>query len=412
MAFTDVEMAILSQLAYCGSTKEVSKSERPSTAVQTGDTLYEVLLENQEWLRSKLGDAYNDAIQRLMTKAENSEYTVVLAEDDKYGTGFAAIAIKDPDNTVTVATRGTEGFSCDYDSRKDVVADVELAYSVSTAQQKEMENFMQALENKGYDGYYFTGHSLGGNLALYGAITFEPSEKVKGVVTFNAPGFNDKFINKYSREITALYGRTNNYQNEYDSVSSIMTVPGPTTIIESSRQVTGFLNSIGRFFLGDHGLSDLTVSDDGFCAKEHQSKSIQTHVIHSLVEVLIKDTWLPSFVEIAICFGRFTCKLLEDLKGYIKNAFTGDSFNSYGTYIKVDTDTLRNYANRLRKVNRRIVSLDKRLDALYTKVGLLDLWNLLQAAALTQYNRKLEKCAGYLDETAYEFEEVERSISL
>ncbi len=52
---------------------------------------------------------------------EGSDYSIVLAEDEKYGTGFAAIAIKDPDNNVTVATRGTEGISLDYDSSKDVV---------------------------------------------------------------------------------------------------------------------------------------------------------------------------------------------------------------------------------------------------------------------------------------------------
>lgn len=81
------------------------------------------------------------------------------------------------------------------------------------------------------------------------------------------------------------------------------------------------------------------------------------------------------------------------------------------SYIKVNTNTLRSYANRLYKVNQRITKLDKRMDALYTKVGLFDLWNLLQADLLTGYSWRLNRCINYLNDTAYEFEEAERSIS-
>lgn len=90
---------------------------------------------------------------------------------------------------------------------------------------------------------------------------------------------------------------------------------------------------------------------------------------------------------------------------------SGYQYASSNTYIRVNTTTLRNHANRLYKVNQRIAKLDRRMDSLYTKVGLFDLWDLLQADALTGYSWRLSRCIDYLNETANEFDSVERSIS-
>ena len=46
----------------------------------------------------------------------------------------------------------------------------------------------------------------------------------------------------------------------------------------------------------------------------------------------------------------------------------------------VDTYKLNQYAGRLSSVNNKINQLDSRLDSLYWRVGLLGLWNLIQAA--------------------------------
>ena len=51
------------------------------------------------------------------------------------------------------------------------------------------------------------------------------------------------------------------------------------------------------------------------------------------------------------------------------------------------------------------------MDSLYTKVGLFDLWDLLQADALTGYSWRLTRCINYLNDTANEFDSAERSIA-
>ncbi len=403
MAFTDIEMAILSQLSYCGS------KGAPSQPFE-GQSLYDLLskTEYRQYLEKSLGDNYKSAIDGLINKVKGQDYVIVKTADDKKGTGFAALAIKDPSNEVTVATRGTEGFDVfgSDDSRRDVESDLELAFAISTDQQREMEAFMRALEEDGYDGYYFTGHSLGGNLANYGAITFIPIDKVKGVVTFNAPGFNEAFLGKYSAEIIALYNRLKNYQNEYDYVSSIMTVPGQAIIIESVKDG-------GHLGFDDHMLDMLRIDGDEFGRREPQIKRIQTHILHGIVEMARSLTGMKQFtiilgvLEIGINLGRMAINALQGIAKWIADLFSGRNNYDYGSYIQLNTAKLRGYANRLCDVNRRIANLDSRMDGLYTRVGLLDLWNLLQADLLTGYSWKLTRCANYLYDTASDFENLE-----
>lgn len=90
---------------------------------------------------------------------------------------------------------------------------------------------------------------------------------------------------------------------------------------------------------------------------------------------------------------------------------SGYHYASENSFIKVDTGALRTYAGRLGRVNSRISKLDRRLDTLYGQVGLRDLWSLLQADVLTGYSWRLTRCINYLNDTAYDFESVERSLT-
>lgn len=78
--------------------------------------------------------------------------------------------------------------------------------------------------------------------------------------------------------------------------------------------------------------------------------------------------------------------------------------------IIVDTYKLNQYAQRIAAVNSRISRLDRRLDSLYWRIGLQGLWNLMQADALTCYSWKLLRCQAYLQQTAAEFEQVEKDL--
>lgn len=78
--------------------------------------------------------------------------------------------------------------------------------------------------------------------------------------------------------------------------------------------------------------------------------------------------------------------------------------------LEVNTFGLNQYAQRLGNVNRRITNLDWRLKSLYGQVGLLDLWNLIRADALTGYSVRILMCQSYLTQTASDFDAVENKL--
>ena len=107
---------------------------------------------------------------------------------------------------------------------------------------------------------------------------------------------------------------------------------------------------------------------------------------------------------------EFVVSTVKKIIDKIKSFSAGYKYANSNPKFSVDTYKLKNYAQSLTLVNGRIVKLDKRLDKLYSKVGLLDLWNLMKADILVGYSVKLTKCASYLKDTASDFEKAEKEI--
>lgn len=80
-------------------------------------------------------------------------------------------------------------------------------------------------------------------------------------------------------------------------------------------------------------------------------------------------------------------------------------------FVELDTYKLTAYSQRLMKVNRRIANLDRRLDSLYWHVGLAGLWDLIQADFLTGYSGRLLLAATYLNDTASDFNRIEKELT-
>ena len=121
MAFTDKELAVLAQLAY----KEVDFRNSYEISLNLHIT------DNVSYLREKLGQSYYDTIEDLIAKT--NDCTIVKAVNDKDDTGFAAFAVKDSNNEITIACRGTE------DLKKDGVTDLQIGLAKETNQHQKME---------------------------------------------------------------------------------------------------------------------------------------------------------------------------------------------------------------------------------------------------------------------------------
>lgn len=89
-----------------------------------------------------------------------------------------------------VAFRGTGGI---YNAWKD---NFEGMYETDTEAQKIAKGFIDGL---GYTDITVTGHSKGGNLAMYTAVTCR--DKVKNCVSFDGQGFGEGFQDKYHYDI-------------------------------------------------------------------------------------------------------------------------------------------------------------------------------------------------------------------
>ena len=79
------------------------------------------------------------------------------------------------------------------------------------------------------------------------------------------------------------------------------------------------------------------------------------------------------------------------------------------TQIKVDPSLLREYANRLKKVNSRLKALEGDLEALYRREGLVDIGAVLRSGDIG-WSKTIDGAATYLLETAEDFENVEKEI--
>lgn len=147
-----------------------------------------------------------------------------------------------------------------------------------------------------------------------------------------------------------------------------------------------------------------------------------------IVGGIISKDWSEALADVAKSLKEFALGLADDARTVIEkgidalnyvcgeiadwfNRLTGKKRTDLSPRIRIDTFKLSEYAGRLSEVNKRIVKLDGRLDKLYWSVGLKDLWNLIQADALTGYSWRILRCSEYLQETSNLFYDVETDLT-
>ena len=132
---------------------------------------------------------------------------------------------------------------------------------------------------------------------------------------------------------------------------------------------------------------------------------LSTMIADTLIEI---GVWLA---DTAQTFFQCVTETLNELCNWFNQTFNkGYAYAAAYPQIVVNTGKLRSHASRLQSVNSRLSCLDSRLDSLYRSVGLRGLKKLLQADILTGYSAKLSRAAGYLNDTASDFEEAERTL--
>jgi len=141
-----------------------------------------------------------------------------------------------------------------------------------------MAYIRQYLRADQVDKLYLTGHSLGGNLALFAS--FNLPEDLRGklvsVTTFNAPGFNREVLGDYAEVIGELdgAGKIREYQNIKDFVPALLYNPTKGILIETAAE--------GGNPFDHHGLDAYAIENGELVVADSQSRPAYIQMIHTV----------------------------------------------------------------------------------------------------------------------------------
>jgi hypothetical protein len=181
----------------------------------------------QAFLKARFGlirQEYGHWIGFLSEEAQkyrDFRITGVLDDNAPGASGFYGATYRSPEGFCVTAFRGSEIFGIAR-HENDYRNDFALSYQAPTAQQRMVDVYLKKFPPA--DSFWLTGHSLGGNLALYAAIAMPGYlwGSCKGCFALNAPGFCGEFLDKYRGAVAARSERIHPLQNEHDIVSSLL----------------------------------------------------------------------------------------------------------------------------------------------------------------------------------------------
>ena len=371
----------------------------------------------------------------------------IMATTEEYTGSIRAACFVDSDTgKATVAFRGTGG------SYKQWYNNFEGFGDVSQQSQEDAVTFINSLP---YNDIDVTGHSNGGDQAMYATIVC--GDKISRCVSFEGQGMSKEFFQEYSGEIARSKLKIKNISGKKDFVSPLMMyVAGEMVYVISDSELLGGVLNHGAYGILTANQEALDRNNGYFPESSYVEQAWYCKAIHYMTEILSFNSDNPSSgatLELIADFSGIIVglsiskswtnpeallKASGDLLISLKNfAFSGIeecifaiksisnkvmewfvSFMNYGAeysfanpQIVVDTYKLDSYGQRLKTVNTRISRLDSRLDSLYWRVGLLDLWNLIQADIFIGYSWRLIRCANYLCDTAIDFTNVENELT-
>ncbi|WP_229106295.1 Mbeg1-like protein [Paenibacillus sp. 1001270B_150601_E10] len=271
-----VDLLKLSQLVYLdvSTVKETSLSElydkRGSVTIENLLDYYSTDPEGQAFIKERFpsdlngrseADQWFELLNELKQHEQMKNWKITNVQPNT-DTGFSAFTIEsnDSSNTKIVAFRGSEPME-DLKYWNDWSNNLSTMYKLQSPQQAEAKKYMDKLlsQQSDFSSLYLTGHSLGGNLALYSSFTLpeQQRDKLVTVTTFNAPGFNQDVIDKYQEAINTLnaQGKMTEYRNDGDIVPALFINPTEGVYLKSSFKWSDYLSH--------HSLFATVLNEDG-----------------------------------------------------------------------------------------------------------------------------------------------------
>ncbi len=245
MAYTDKEMQLAAMLSYIEidpvkdkdkSLQEIIKShpeyikelEASVSAIKRSDKVDKMTLDEYQYRLDLLKDIKNG-------KSECADWIVRKPVDHSETTGFAACVYETQPGKAIIAFRGsnqgdfeTNGEDNPGQFKHDWIEnDFGLHNCAETPQQAEAKRYMEMLNREYGDQYRYgmTGHSLGGNLAMSGAIEAPAAmqNRIDQVYSLDGPGVSQEYIDAHRDGIAKMADRITHYQ--WSLVGGMLNLP-------------------------------------------------------------------------------------------------------------------------------------------------------------------------------------------
>lgn len=457
MPLSEQELLLLDCFMYADLAPKCNKGDSMADIIEafvdpnTGEVSLELIKNSGIKFSGNMNATYFQDVLTDMRKSEAIKNLKLMETTPEYTGSIRGACFVDADTgKATVAFRGTGG------SYQQWYNNFEGYGELSQDTQEDAAAFINSLP---YDDIDVTGHSNGGDQAMY--VTIVCGDKVSRCVSFEGQGVSIEFVERYAMDILDNKDKITNYCGEKDFVSPLLVdIAGETYYLESEASLLD-----GTFDHGAYGIYTANrealgrnngyFPDSAFVEQAWYCKAIHTltlylsslsdtpgvgpalelltDVLGIVVGLTISKSWTDPETLLKACEDLVTAlrefmingtvigeimEGIEAIKSICKNvvAWIKKQLDPAGDYVKanpkveVDTYKMKQYANRISEVQKRIKKLDNRLDSLYWQVGLLDLFKLMNADLLIGYSNRLSKCTNYLNNTAGDFERVENDL--
>ncbi len=398
----------------------------------------------------KIDSGRTDSLETNLESQGFNDYIIRGYENDNSKTGFVAIAIENPETgEVGMTFRGTENMdklmdlanifdiSKTINEQLDTIDNIAATvYGNSTQDRKAKQFFKKYCKSDGNN--YLYGHSKGGELVAN--VFAQYSKMIKKAHVINAQPINP--YNLSLGQIKAFWsGKYDAVDIEGDMVSKIGIEIYPVRYAKCKEDCYGFPES--------HNTSSAEFDNGKYMEITHLTRFASQAVLQSLLVLLVmsiqkKCTDIRTLLlegekiyALTINEAQKTVMAIRNLydrynivwnqyKNQVENFLNHVSYTirysldkdfretcnylNANQFIQVNTDNLRNYSQQLGRISNRINNLDARIGNLKKEAVIMNSLYINRSVSVTSENYKIKKIISYLNDTASEFEMMEKEI--
>lgn len=135
-----------------------------------------------------------------------------------------------------------------------------------------------------------------------------------------------------------------------------------------------------------------------------------TAIIKKVGEILVgAEEWIVNSYKKIVAF-------VNKAKEWLYKHSAGYKYATANPCLSINTTTMKNYASQIRTLSSRSKNLDRKMNDMYWHLGIewdtiINLGRLFKSGIILDFAGRLDKCANYLEQTAEDFNRVERELS-